>query len=289
MRIHFLVNKNRLDAVKAAIEAIHIAKGKGVEVATNREAEEVLGIPSLEPESLGIADLMITFGGDGTLIHAAELCAPHKTPILGVYYGRFGFVTQCQPHEIGASLSQFFDGEIKTEERMMLEVRLLRSGSNVLTLHCLNEAALLRSMYAPMMTFGVAVDGLHLTSYPADGVIVASPTGSTAYNLSAGGPIVDPRVQAFLLTALAPHTISARPLILHPDSTISLNVQTEGESVLSVDGKHHVHVLSGDEIQVSRSPYTTTLMVVDKMDFHKKLSERLSWATSSHNNREPRI
>lgn len=283
MQINFLVNVHRLDAVKAAIEAIAFVKSRGVAVATDSEGASVLGIDAVHKDELGKSDLMVTFGGDGTLIKAAGMCAPHGTPILGVYYGRFGFVTQCQPSEIGASLSDFFDKNATTEERMMLELDLLRGGTAVLTLHCLNEVTLHRSMSAPMLSFAVEVDGAYLTSYPADGVIVCTPTGSTAYNMSAGGPILDPKMQAMVLTAIAPHTLSARPLVLHKDSVINLKVQTNGDSVLSVDGKHHVHVLSGDQIRIKRSPLVTQLLSVDSKDFLRKLGERLSWGHSVFN------
>ncbi|MEQ1936278.1 MAG: hypothetical protein ABL962_20680, partial [Fimbriimonadaceae bacterium] len=114
----------------------------------------------------------------------------------------------------------------------------------------------------------------------ADGVILATPTGSTAYNLSAGGPIVDPRVQGILLNPLAPHTLSSRPLLLHPESEIVLRVVTEGDSVLSVDGQGRLHVLSGDEVRVKKSSRVTKLLCVEPHDFLKKLSERLLWSQS---------
>jgi NAD+ kinase len=131
-----------------------------------------------------------------------------------------------------------------------------------------------------MMTFRVEVDGNRLTSYPADGVMVVTPTGSTAYNLSAGGPILDPKVQAMVLTAIAPHTLSARPLVLSPDSEIRLEVTADGEAVLSADAQTRLHLLSNDEIRVTKSPRVTNLLSVDKNDFLNKLAERLLWSQS---------
>jgi NAD+ kinase len=225
-------------------------------------------------------DLVITFGGDGTLIRAAHLCSELGTPILGVYYGRFGFVTQCTNDELGACLSDFFDGRAKIEPRMMLQVDLLRNGKSVATLHALNEMVLQREVMVRMMTFEVMVNGHRLTTYPADGIMVATPTGSTAYNLSAGGPICDPHVQAMVLNALAPHTLSARPLVLNPDSEVLLKVSTEGDAVLSGDGQVRLHILSGDQVRVVRSPRVTNLMTVDKDDFLVKLGSRLFWSQS---------
>lgn len=280
MRIHFLVNRNRLDAVQAACEAIRFVQQRGASVATEHEAAELLGIDGLSRHELGDADLMITFGGDGTLIHAADFCSDHNTPILGVYFGRFGFVTQCLPNEVGASLSEFFDGTANYESRMMLQVELVRAGTVVATLHVLNEVTLQRATTARMLSFEVVVDNHFLTAYPADGVILCTPTGSTAYNLSAGGPIIDPRMECVTLTALAPHTLSARPLVLRPDSVVHLRVQSDGDAMLSADSHTRLHILSGDTIRVLRSPRVTRLMSVDREDFLAKLSERLLWSQS---------
>lgn len=280
MRIHIVVNPNRLDAVQAAIEAISFVREHDVCVATEIETADVLAVPGLPRVDLAQADLIITFGGDGTLIRAADIAGEFGTPILGVYFGRFGFVTQCQPSEVGACLSEFFDGNARFEERMMLQAELLRGGQTVATLHALNEIALQRSVDARMLAFSVEVDNHFLTSYPADGLLLCSPTGSTAYNLSVGGPIIDPRLQAITLTALAPHTLSARPLVLLPTSTVVLRVQTEGDAVVSADSHTRLHLLSGDAIRISRSPRVTRLMSVDQDDFLTKLGERLLWSQS---------
>ncbi len=282
MRVHFLVNPQRLDAVKAAVEAISFVEKRGHSMATELDTSGLLGIPGLHSRELGQADIMVSFGGDGTLIRAADVCSEFGTPVLGVYFGRFGFVTQCQPSGVEAALMAFFDNQCDFEERMMLQAELVRGGQIVATLHALNEIALQRSITARMMSFSVEVDKHFLTSYPADGFILATPTGSTAYNLSAGGPILDPMVQAIVLTAIAPHTLSARALVLLPDSEITLRVATEGDSILSVDGQGRLHVLSGDEVRVKRSPRMTRLVCAQPGDFLRKLSDRLLWSQSLH-------
>jgi NAD+ kinase len=223
---------------------------------------------------------VISFGGDGTLIKAAHLCSERGTPILGVYYGRFGFVTQCTNEELQDCLQEFFAGNSTIEPRMMLQVNLNRGEKQVASIHALNEMVLQREVMVRMMSFEVVVDGRRLTSYPADGVMVATPTGSTGYNLSAGGPICDPHVQAMFLTALSPHTLSARPLVLNPNSEILLRVTTEGDSVLSADSQVRLHILTGDEVRVFRSPRVTNLVTVNRDDFLKKLADRLFWSQS---------
>lgn len=278
MRIHLIVNVHRSDALESAREAVSIMRSHRVDHAADLKSAQELGIDGVNDNTFGDCDLVVSFGGDGTLIRAAHLCSARSTPILGVYFGRFGFVTQCKPEEVGVSLSEWFDGKAVVEERMMLQADLLRGDSTVVSLHALNEVSLQRDLTAKMMAFQVEVDGRVLTSYPADGVLLSTPTGSTAYNLSAGGPIVDPGVQAIVLTAIAPHTLSSRPLVLKADSQVTLTLETEGDAVLGADGQSQLHLLSGDSVRVTRSPRVTRLISVDSHDFLVKLGERLLWS-----------
>jgi NAD+ kinase len=252
------------------------------------ESAKRLNLPPAQDIVFAEADMVITFGGDGTLIRAAGLCSEKGTPILGVYYGRFGFVTQCQSAELLSCLDAIFEESAHVEERMMLKTELLRGGKTVSTLHCLNETVLQREVTSRMMIFEVNVDGNAITRYPADGVLIATATGSTGYNLSSGGPILHPRVQALVLTAIAPHTLSARPLVLQADSVVEFSVRTEGDAVLSTDGAVRLHLLSGDVVRISRSPRVTRLVSIGKDDFLVKLSERLLWSHRIMEDSDPR-
>jgi NAD+ kinase len=275
-----LVNTQRADALEAAARAAVSLAERSVTVGVDHETARHLDLPAVRDDDFDNCDLAVTFGGDGTLIRAAHLCSEKGTPILGVYYGRFGFVTQCLGSELGTCLSDFFDGNSTIEPRMMLQTELIRNGKVIATIHSLNEVVVQRAVTAQMMTFRVRVDGKQLTAYPADGVLVVTPTGSTAYNLSAGGPILDPKVQAMVLTAIAPHTLSARPLVLNPESEICLELTTDGEAVLSADAQTRLHLLSNDEIRVTKSARVTNLLCVDKHDFLTKLADRLFWSQS---------
>ena len=251
---------------------------RGHTVSAELETARRTDIPAVTADLFGDAGLAIAFGGDGTVIRAAHLASPSGTPILGVYYGRFGMVTQCTGDEIYPVLDSFFAGELEVERRMMLDAELLRGGNPVANLLALNEAVLQRSVNSRMLTFDVRVDGYALTRYPADGIILSTPTGSTAYNLSAGGPIVDPGAEAILLVPLSPHTLAARPLILSPNREITLTVQHgDGDSVLSTDGSQRLHILPGDVVRVRKSPRVTNLISVEKDDFLIKLGRRLLW------------
>lgn len=268
---------HRLDAIEAAKSSVAFLKGRGILVGSDRDAAIAIDAEPLGGDALGTADLMISFGGDGTLIRAAHLCAAHRTPVLGVYFGRFGFVTQCQPNELGAALSLFIDGQAQIQERMMLQTDLIRNGQTVATLHSLNEACLQRAATTRMLNFQVHVDGQYLNSYPADGVLVATPTGSTGYNLSAGGPIVEPNIPCMILSAITAHTLGTRPLVLPPESEVMLSIETRGDAILSCDGQSRLQLLSGDSVRVTKSPCITRLVTLDQQDFLSKVSDLFFW------------
>lgn len=253
---------------------------KGQTAAVEPRIAAEIEMPSFPLDQTADADLVVTLGGDGTLIRAAHLCSQKGTPILGVHFGRFGFVTQCTPEDVGAALSDFFDGNVRIEERMMVQAQVVRSGQVVAEQHCLNEAALHREVTARMITWKVSVDGRALTRYPSDGVLVATPTGSTAYNLSAGGPILDPVLEAMVLTAITPHTLSARPLVLCPSSVVEIYPEPDGGSVLSGDGQSRVHLMPGDLVSLTRSSRVTRLVNIEEQDFLIKLGSRLLWSQS---------
>lgn len=281
MRVALVVNLHRPDAIEAARGAARwLFEHGAIEVIAEEQVASLLDIKTVSKEDIAHSNLVIAFGGDGTIIRAAHICSEIGTPILGVHFGRFGFVTQCTPEEIGVALSAFLDGEHALEKRMMLRTELIRGTKSVATIHTLNESVLQRIVTDRMLTFGVEVNGHHLTSYPADGVMVSTPTGSTGYSLSAGGPVVDPTVEALILVALAPHTLSARPLVLASDSIVHLRLETGGDAVLSGDGQTRLHLLPGDFVEISRSARTTNLVTIQNEDFLHKLRDRLFWSQS---------
>jgi len=278
LRIHIIANIHRKDALSAAADARNWLQSANHEVFLEAETARSLKLEGVRETGFGSADLIISLGGDGTLIRAAHLCADTATPILGVYFGRLGFVTQATLDGLKSAVEEFAAGRARIEPRLMLQAELIRGERTVATLHALNEITLQRDVTARMMTFRVWIDDHLLTSYPADGVLVATPTGSTAYNLSAGGPILDPNVQALVLTAIAPHTLSSRPLVVRPESVIRLRVTSHGDAVLSADAHTRLHILAQDEVRVTKSTRVTNLVTVDQSDFLVKLGRRLLWS-----------
>ena len=272
---------HRQDAIEAAQWAARWLLDHGqIEVVAEDQVAQKINAVAATTEEIAQSSLVIAFGGDGTIIRAAHICSEVGTPILGVHFGRFGFVTQCNPEEIGSALSAFMDGEHAVEKRMMLKTDLIRGDKTVATIHTLNESVLQRIVTDRMLTFEVKVNGHHLTSYPADGVMVSTPTGSTGYSLSVGGPVVDPTVEALILVALAPHTLSARPLVLGADSVVRLTLETGGDAVLSGDGQTRLHLLPKDFVEIRRSERTTNLVTIQNEDFLHKLRDRLFWSQS---------
>ena len=272
---------HRSDAIEAAQWAARWLFEHGqIEVVAEEAVALEINVKPASNQEIALSNLVIAFGGDGTIIRAAHICSEVGTPILGVHFGRFGFVTQCAPDELGSALSAFIDGEHLVEKRMMLKTDLVRGDKTVATIHTLNESVLQRIVTDRMLTFEVTVNGHHLTSYPADGVMVSTPTGSTGYNLSVGGPVVDPTVQALILVALAPHTLSARPLVLAADSVVRLTLETGGDAVLSGDGQTRLHLLPKDFVEIRQSDRTTNLVTIQNEDFLHKLRDRLFWSQS---------
>jgi NAD+ kinase len=281
LRVALVVNLHREDAIEAARGAARwLCEHGHAHVVSEEQVAAKLDVQSVSKSEIPETDLVIAFGGDGTILRAAHICSEIGTPILGVHFGRFGFVTQCTPDELGVALSAFLDNEHSVEKRMMLQTNLIRGDKTVATIHTLNESILQRIITDRMLTFDVEVNRHHLTSYPADGVMVSTPTGSTGYNLSAGGPVVDPTIEALILVALAPHTLSARPLLLRADSIVRLRLDTGGDAVLSGDGQTRLHLLPGDFVEICRSTRTTNLVTIQNEDFLHKLRDRLFWSQS---------
>jgi NAD+ kinase len=200
-------------------------------------------------------DLLIAVGGDGTMLRAGHLCAPCGVPILGVNLGRLGFLIQVQQNEWRDMLGRLFSGEAWIENRMMLRVEHLRAGELIGSWHALNEAVVGRGQYLRPVRLAASADGHLLTTYISDGLIAATPTGSTAYALAAGGPILPPELRNILIVPIAPHLSVDRAVVLAEGSSISIDVKSEN-AVLSVDGAIPTGLAEDDRVNVHAAEYT---------------------------------
>jgi len=224
-------------------------------------------------------DVLIALGGDGTLLRTARLAAPHALPILGVNLGRLGFLAEIQPDQWRRALQRVLDRDYWVERRLMLRVAVRREGEEVHgDLDALNEVVVSRGGVARVVRVTTEINDIYLTTYVADGVIVSTPTGSTAYALAAGGPILAPQLDNLTIVPIAPHLSLARPLILRSDVVISMRVRTDHKAILTTDGQVYVDLQDGDRVIVASSPNQAHFIRLGSRDyFYQSLMERLQW------------
>jgi NAD+ kinase len=223
-------------------------------------------------------DFVIVLGGDGTLLAAARAVAKRDVPILGVNLGSLGFLTEVPLDELYSSVDALESGTTLRDSRAMLTCRLMRSGQEVGEYSALNDIVITKSAIARMAEVEVTVDNMFVSSYKADGVIVSTPTGSTAYSLAAGGPVLEPSVNAFVITPVSPHALTNRPLVVKDSAEIVLVVAgfTE-EAYLTVDGQIGVPLHQGDRIICKKSEHRVQLLRASKRTFFEVLRSKLKW------------
>jgi NAD+ kinase len=224
------------------------------------------------------ADLVITLGGDGTILAASRACAPRGIPILGVHLGRFGFIAEVHPDAILDRLQDLLAGRHGLEQRIMLHGEVRRGGELTHSALGLNDVVVSKGAMTRMLHLTMRfIEGPPM-DYVADGVIVASPTGSTAYALSAGGPLMAPTVQALLVAPICPHTLAARPVVVPDSQEVEFIVETDGgEVTFSADGASVYALKGGDAVRVKRSEHCTQLVVYRAGTFYDKVHDRLLW------------
>jgi NAD+ kinase len=223
-------------------------------------------------------DLVIVAGGDGTLLSAARLAGPMGIPILGVNFGGLGFMTELQPEELYTALERLFRGEYEIEEREALRVRYRRGRKILGEFALLNDAVVTKTALARMLVIELRIDTELVATYTSDGLIIATPTGSTAYNLSAGGPILDPRMSAFVIAPICPHAMSYRPLVVPGDVRIEVTLRSlTEEAYLTLDGQVGFPMKQLDTIVVDRHPRSVRLVRVARRGFFEVLQRKLHW------------
>jgi NAD+ kinase len=221
-------------------------------------------------------DLIVTFGGDGTILRAARMAVPQGTPILSVNMGRFGFLAETQPDEVEDLLPTILSGEYWLEERIMLHAELHRGDEQRASYEALNDVVVGHVVMSRVVRLEAFVDGEHLAHYVADGLIIATPTGSTAYSLAAGGPILHPQLTDLLLTPIAAHRALERSIVLPARSVIEIRLSTEYPAVLTIDGQIDTQLEDGDRILVTVSPHRCNLVRTQPRNyFGRGLLERL--------------
>jgi NAD+ kinase len=222
-------------------------------------------------------DALIVLGGDGTLLSMARAVGDLGVPILGVNLGGLGFLTATTLEEMLPALEALLAGGMAVEERMMLGARLVRGGQTVSEHIALNDVVITKSAMSRIIDLAVSVDGRHATSYRADGLIISTPTGSTAYNLSVGGPILFPTLDAVVLTPIAPHTLSNRPIVLPGSQRVEVTLRGDQEVMLTMDGQVGVHLRERDVVEVEKARARIRLLRFPQKDFFSVLRTKLKW------------
>lgn len=257
---------------------LDIAPSLGLTLAFEDDLWEV----AEEGERLGNAssvDALITLGGDGTLLRGARLLEGHSVPILGINLGRLGFLTSCSGSEFEDGVRRFARGEYISEPRMTLESCAIdRTGDEKCSWRALNDVVLHKGGFARVVRFSVIVDEELIGSYSADGLIISTPTGSTGYSLSAGGPIVVPTFESIVLTPVSPHTLAMRPLVLPPQVEIKVRADDGPEELLvTIDGQVGTTFTGGESLVVRRSRNPVQIVRFPGTTFYSRLRRKLGW------------
>ena len=277
--IAFYVDLNHPEARRVAQDAVNAAREAGYRVALCEGQNDVLGLADANAE-VESADLLVTIGGDGTLLRGARIAYPHDIPLLGINTGRLGFLTEVEldgAAKTRGDLTRLLSQKVQIEERAALQARLDDGRAFI----ALNDVVVHKGETSQIVTFCLELDGDHVANIPADGIVVATATGSTAYFLSAGGPIISPRVDAFGIGALLPHTLFARPLIVPTSSTIEVTVDSESfHANLEADGETVAHLEPAQRVTIRRAPKTVRFARGGPLNYFSRLEQKLRWGVS---------
>lgn len=284
-RIGFVVNAQKPRAHAVAANLANLLKSRGVEFFGEREVAPLVGIPAADAAYFKAADLVVVLGGDGTMIRAVRLLGDAEVPLLGVHLGSLGFMMENMADEARAALEGVLSGDFMVMPRLKLRVRVYsgteQGETSPFPRHeamSLNEAVVGKGPLSRIIELKTSVDGLQVTSFRADGVIVSTPTGSTGYSLSAGGPILAPSLQAIVVNPICPHTLAHRPLVIPGESHIELSLMPGSDQVfLTIDGQQSFPLEPFDRIRIEAAKSRALLVRNGSVDFFSILRSRLGW------------
>jgi len=273
-------NLYKKNMIKVAKSLVIWFKDRGYLVKLSKEVAEAINMPHLSTDTEELTskiNVAVTLGGDGTLLGVARLIAQHKIPILGINMGHVGFLTEIELADLYVDLECFNRKEYDIDVRMMLEAKVIRNKQVLKEFLALNDVVVTKGPFARLIRLKTYANEAYVDTYPADGLIISTPTGSTAYSLSAGGPIINPGMNLLLLTPICPHTLQSRSIILSKDDVIKVKVLADHpEVMLTVDGQQGYKLLPKDTVIVNKSAFTTRLIRIKKRSFYDVLRKKLS-------------
>jgi len=285
-RVGVLVKPHQPDALKTICRLVEWLAARGVSVMTGPkvgsaeiEGETGCAVETLAYEEMAArADLVVVLGGDGTMIAAARMLGQREVPVLGVNHGSLGYLTEYRVEEMIPALESILAGRYAVERRMMLEAEVFRGDERLAEERVLNDVVISKSALARIIEIETRIGGQFVNRFRADGLIVSTPTGSTAYNLSAGGPIIYPSMGALVLTPICPHTLSNRPLVVPDGVGVELTLKTDKEEVaLTLDGQIGIPLEYEDRVTVHKSRTAFHLIQADTRNYFEVLRGKLRW------------
>jgi NAD+ kinase len=266
------------EPVRAIVDVLRGAGYRPVFEADTASWVQVAGVDAMGVDDIGRhASAAIVIGGDGTMLGIARRMARYKVPLIGINQGRLGFITDISIDRMLPALGEILSGKAKAEERTLLEARVMRDGAEI---HCsvaINDVVVARGTGAGMAELKVSVDGEFMYNQRSDGLIVSTPTGSTAYALSAGGPLLHPTLAGIVLVPIAPHALSNRPIVVPDTSDIVVEIVNGRDISVNFDMQTFTSLQHGDQIMISRSPNTITFLHPEGWSYYHTLREKLHW------------
>ena len=280
MKIAIIVNLSKPKAISCADAICALLSEHGARICALSESAEYLDFDSVKyfddiSALFGYCDVAVTVGGDGTIIHAAKHAACADTPLIGVNVGRLGFAADLEAEDIGA-LTRLLTGDYATENRILLDIEVQNGGPAKHYL-AVNDAVVAHGQLSKIVDLSLSLNGEEISKYRADGLLFATPTGSTAYSLSAGGPIISPQMDCILMTPVCPHSLFSRSVLFEGESTLSVSAKIpDGCScVLTVDGEVNINIAETDRVIVRKSVQQLKLISINKLNFYRKLNRKL--------------
>jgi NAD+ kinase len=278
--IGVITKRARQEAEPLILELLKFCKKQNITLLGEKNTcELVKEIPEKQPKKLvEMVDLIVVLGGDGTLLYATSLLSKKEIPILGVNLGGLGFITEVTSEEFSQVLDQIIKGDFEISKRMRLRVILERNHTEVFKDRVLNDVVITKGTLARIIELDLIIDGLEVTRYRADGLIISTPTGSTAYSLAADGPIVFPSLAAIVISPICPHALTHRPIVISGDSRIEVVLRPPAESVfLTLDGQRGMEIFPDDRIIIKRSPLFLKLIRSPFRTYFDILRTKLKW------------
>jgi NAD+ kinase len=277
-----LVGKYQARGIRGVLEEIaHFLARQGLDVSLERQtalSTGMTGYGALEPDAIGReCDLVVVLGGDGTMLGIARQLARYGTPLIGINQGRLGFITDVPVGQFGELLEPMLAGDFEVEHRSMLEGGVERDGDRIFEAVALNDVVVSRSHTASMLEVRVEIGAEFMANLRADGLILASPTGSTAYALSAGGPILHPAIDGWVLAPIASHTLSNRPIVLPDDTEVAIEIVAGLDASVNFDMQSLASLLPGDRIRVRRSQHRVHFLHPRGWSYYATLRRKLHW------------